>query len=216
MCIVLRGQDGVIEQARRQLEDLVPVWAVLDYTNTSHISRELLLVKVSVLGPEYAEQQMSGGPTHAVTYHDVTPTNADADKFEQESSLAERFERSAGGRVVPSAIRGGGIQHEGQPISPSEALIAKNLHLSAIKTLADQFGGKIVDVSDNDVMVELTGKSTRVDAFLKLLRPFGVLEAARSGAMVMPRTPISRSTYDEEEDVVVDVQEMDASLLPPG
>jgi acetolactate synthase-1/3 small subunit len=192
---------------------------------------------------------MTGGPTHAVAYHDVAPTNADPDKFEQESSLAERFERSAGGRVVPSAIRGG-VQHEGQPISPSEALIAKNLHLSAIKTLADQFGGKIVDVSDNDVMVELTGKSTRVDAFLKLLRPFGVLEAARSGefgsrvllgnlagilsvpilfllfllttlvlcagAMVMPRTPISRSTYDEEEDLVLEVQEMDASLLPPG
>jgi len=33
MTIVLGGQDGVVEQARRQLEDLVPVWAVLDYTS---------------------------------------------------------------------------------------------------------------------------------------------------------------------------------------
>lgn len=75
MCIVLKGQDGVVEQARRQLEDLVspsapcsslcsrsdivcvyptflqvPVWAVLDYTQTSVIQRELLLVKISTLG----------------------------------------------------------------------------------------------------------------------------------------------------------------------
>jgi acetolactate synthase I/III small subunit len=34
MTIVLNGQDGIVEQARRQLEDLVPVWAVLDYTDS--------------------------------------------------------------------------------------------------------------------------------------------------------------------------------------
>ncbi len=152
----------------------VPVWAVLDYTNTLHISRELLLVKVSVLGPEYLEQQLAGGPTHAAT------EPIEEQKVDQEYRLAESFERSATG--VPSSIRGNHSQ--GQPISPSEALIVKNLHLNAIKTLADQFGGKIVDVSDNSVIVEMTAKSTRVDAFLKLLRPFGVLEAARSGELL--------------------------------
>ena len=65
--------------------------------------------------------------------------------------------------------------------SASEALIAKNLHLAAVKTLADQFGGRIVDVAENSCIVELTAKSIRVDAFLSLVRPFGVLEAARSG-----------------------------------
>ena len=53
MTIVLQGQDGVIEQARRQLEDLVPVWVVLDYTQTQIVERELLLAKVSILGPEH-------------------------------------------------------------------------------------------------------------------------------------------------------------------
>lgn len=53
MNIVLRGQDGVVEQARRQLEDLVPVWVVLDYTNSKIVERELLLAKVSILGPEH-------------------------------------------------------------------------------------------------------------------------------------------------------------------
>lgn len=114
---------------------------------------------------------MAGGPTHAA--HEPV----EEQKVDQEYRLAESFERSASG--IPTAIRGN--HSSGQPLSASEALITKNLHLNAIKTLADQFGGKIVDVSDNSLIVEMTAKSTRVDAFLKLLRPFGVLEAARSG-----------------------------------
>ncbi|KAK4685130.1 acetolactate synthase I/III small subunit, partial [Tremellales sp. Uapishka_1] len=212
MCIVLRGQDGVIEQARRQLEDLVPVWAVLDYTHTSCISRELLLAKISILGPDYVEQQMSGGPTHAPhpspfvsSEGEQTPMQS-VDKFQRERALAQTFESSSSA-------------HESTQLYPSrssasDALIAKNLHMSAIKTLADQFGGAVVDVSENSVIVELTAKSTRVDAFLALMRPFGVLEAARSGAMVMPRTPIAR--YGEEDEVVAVAEEIDMSMLPPG
>ncbi|KAK3076537.1 acetolactate synthase, regulatory subunit, partial [Coniosporium uncinatum] len=59
MTIVLQGQDGVVEQARRQLEDLVPVWAVLDYTEAPLVQRELLLAKVSILGPEYFEELLA-------------------------------------------------------------------------------------------------------------------------------------------------------------
>lgn len=59
MTIVLSGQDGVVEQARRQLEDLVPVWAVLDYTSAPLIQRELVLAKISILGPEYFEELLA-------------------------------------------------------------------------------------------------------------------------------------------------------------
>ena len=59
MTIVLQGQDGVIEQARRQLEDLVPVWVVLDYTQTKIVERELLLAKVSILGPEHFQELLA-------------------------------------------------------------------------------------------------------------------------------------------------------------
>ena len=191
MCIVLRGQDGVIEQARRQLEDLVPVWAVLDYTQTPTIERELLLAKLSILGPEYAQDQLSGSPTRAGSAsldaavesqdnHHVpgfvpaeTANEASSDKMAREAALARSFE-SAGEQSPLYPARQGGM-------TASEALIAKNLHLSAIKTLADQFGGRVVDVAESSCIVELTAKSSRVDAFLALMRPFGVLEAARSG-----------------------------------
>lgn len=73
-------------------------------------------------------------------------------------------------------------------MSASEALIAKNLHFNAIKTLAEQFGGRIVDVGENDCIVQLTAKSLRVNAFLNLMRTFGVLEAARSGMSRLTHT----------------------------
>lgn len=49
MTIVIHGQDSIIEQARKQLEDIVPVWAVIDLTHGNIVQRELLLIKVSVI-----------------------------------------------------------------------------------------------------------------------------------------------------------------------
>merc|ERR1711871_1212300 len=50
MTIKVVGQAPQIVQCRRQLEDLVNVWAVVDYTDVSHLDRELVLVKVSTAG----------------------------------------------------------------------------------------------------------------------------------------------------------------------
>ncbi|KAL0956118.1 hypothetical protein HGRIS_002285 [Hohenbuehelia grisea] len=202
MCIVLNGQDGVVEQARRQLEDLVPVWAVLDYTNTRVISRELLLVKVSILGAEYLEDQLLGGPTHAPVHAQVAD---EAPKLERETALVERA-------THPDQAS---EPHQPLPLSPSEALRHKHQHLHSINVLAQQFGAKIVDVSEHSVIVELTAKTSRVEAFLSLVKPFGILEAARTGLMAMPRTPIHQTP---EDDGAPEAQAaaMDASLLPPG
>ncbi|WVF68992.1 acetolactate synthase, small subunit [Kwoniella sp. CBS 6097] len=228
MCIVLKGQDGVIEQARRQLEDLVPVWAVLDYTKTSIVERELLLAKVSILGPEFAEAQLSGpvpdasfeaaleNPTAPSFVPAEGSSNANNDKLAREQALARTFEHSSesdNSSQSSGSLYPGRRSDYGSNVSASEALIAKNLHLSAIKTLADQFNGRVVDVAENSCIVELTAKSSRIDAFLNLMRPFGVLEAARSGVMVLPRTPIPK--YGEEEEIA-EREEVDLSMLPPG
>lgn len=198
MSIVLRGQDGVVEQARRQLEDLVPVWAVLDYTETRCIERELLLVKVSTLGPEYVEDQLVGGPSLAPRRYSERRTKA-----EREAALAENFEHGAEPHAESPA-----------PLTPTQTLHLKSQNLQSINVLASQFGGKLTDVSENSVIVEMTGKSTRVEAFLSLLKPFGILESARTGLMVMPRTPITATPDDEV--TASDGGVVDASLLPPG
>ncbi|KAL1413146.1 acetolactate synthase, regulatory subunit [Vanrija albida] len=209
MSIVLKGQDAVIEQARRQLEDLVPVWAVLDYTNTSVIERELLLAKISILGPEFAQQQLTPGavasdPIDQLQQREEALARQFEHSGERDASLPEGVKQAP--ELYPSRRRAGA--------SPSELLIAKNLHLAAIRTLADQFGGRVVDVAESSVTIELTAKSSRVEAFLGLVSPFGVLEAARSGTMLLPRTPVARWT--EEDEVSAPAESLDASLLPPG
>jgi len=205
MCIVLRGQDGVVEQARRQLEDLVPVWAVLDYTETRCIERELLLAKVSTLGPEYIEDQYIGGPTHEPRRH--RESNTEHNKLEREVQLAHNFERAGHAEGDASAT-------SPPPLTPSEALRLKNSYLHSITVLSSHFGARIVDVSEHSVIVELCGKTSRVEAFLNLLKPYGLLESARTGLMVMPRTPIRSS--DEQKESAEDEGEVDMSMLPPG
>lgn len=120
---------------------------------------------------------MMGGPTHSP--HETHQEEA-GDKVERERALAQSFEQSAsssGGSSLPQGLTAAA----GRIMTQSEALISKSLNLAAIKTLAEQFGGRVVDVAENSVIVEMTAKSTRLDAFLSLLRPFGILEAARSG-----------------------------------
>jgi len=152
----------------------VPVWAVLDYTNTRTIARELLLVKVSILGPEYLEDQLVGGPSHQ-PHRPKTSTSESSDLAERETVLAHNFE--AGGHPEQETSH----PSSPAPLTASEALRNKHQHLQSISVLSQQFGAKIVDVSDHSVIVELTAKTARVEAFLNLLKPFGLLESARTG-----------------------------------
>jgi acetolactate synthase-1/3 small subunit len=168
MTIVLQGQDGVVEQARRQLEDLVPVWAVLDYTGAALVQRELLLAKVSILGPEYFQellehhQDMSASEVEAQeTFAGMTP---------EEQAIAEEESKEARYQ-----------DFHPHNLLPSEALRLKHKHLESITFLIHQFGGKMLDISNNNCVVELSAKPNRVDSFLKLIEPFGILESARTG-----------------------------------
>lgn len=178
MCIVLRGQDGVVEQARRQLEDLVPVWAVLDYTNTKVIERELMLVKVSILGPEYFEESQYGYTGGSGSGSHVPPELlAERENSSASGPSSGQSAADAVGAVSESKSAGQGLT----PLTPTEALRVKSDNMRSVIALAEQFRGRVVDVSSNSVIVEMSGKSSRCDAFLKLVRPFGVLECARSG-----------------------------------
>jgi acetolactate synthase-1/3 small subunit len=47
MTLVTHGDDQVLAQVERQLEKLVPVIKVTDFTDTPHVERELVLIKVA-------------------------------------------------------------------------------------------------------------------------------------------------------------------------
>ena len=136
MTIVLTGQDGVVEQARRQLEDLVPVWAVLDYTNAPLVQRELLLAKINILGPEYFEELLA--------HHREMATDgpeAEGEVNGHEAGDATLVETAAD--FHPSRL------------ATSEALRHKHEHLKNITYFAHQFGGKVLDISTTSCIVEV-------------------------------------------------------------
>ena len=53
--------------------------------------------------------------------------------------------------------------------------------------IADIFRAKIVDVSEKSVIVELTGNQTKLEAFLRLLGNFKVMQVARTGITGLAR-----------------------------
>lgn len=56
-----------------------------------------------------------------------------------------------------------------------------------IIAMADVFRAKIVDVTKDSVMVELTGNLNKIDAFLELLNDFDVIEIVRTGLTGLSR-----------------------------
>ena len=47
--------------------------------------------------------------------------------------------------------------------------------------------GRVVDLADGSVIVEVTGTESEVDAFVALVRTYGIKELVRTGAVVMAR-----------------------------
>lgn len=64
-------------------------------------------------------------------------------------------------------------------------------HRQQVLAVADIFRAKIVDVSTDSLMIELTGNQQKLDAFIGLLEGFEVLELVRTGI-----TGLSRGTLD--------------------
>jgi acetolactate synthase-1/3 small subunit len=110
--IVTSGTEQVIEQIKRLLEKMVPVYKVHDLTvEGAHVERELALVKVLGEGDERIE-----------------------------------------------ALR-----------------------------IADIFRARVVDSTTESFVFELTGSSEKLDAFIDLMRPIGLIEICRTGVAAVAR-----------------------------
>ena len=199
----------------------MPVWAVLDYTNAPLVARELLLAKINILGPEYFQELLS--------YHiKVTARPASAGPHDSADSDGVESDFNPSGLATSDALR---HKHEyleniaffthqfgGKVLDVSTysctvevCVITLSLPRHSCKTCA-----MFVDRPDRTLTSHMTSsaKPSRIDSFMKLVAPFGILESARTGLMALPRSPLSGPHEDataKEADEVVD-----ASQLPPG
>jgi len=120
---VAGGDDRVLDQVRKQLEKIVTVVKVLDYSTHDFVERDLMLMKVSTAGGNRSE----------------------------------------------------------------------------IRELADIFRGKIVDVSPGHVMIELSGQESKIEAFIDLMRSYGILELVRTGRVALLRSDAITVEPETEE-----------------
>jgi len=109
--LVTKGDMNILEQIKKQLNKLVDVIKVLDFTGTPFVQRELALIKIRAK-PEFRAE---------------------------------------------------------------------------ILRMADIFRSRIVDVGSEHYTVEVTGDEGKIAAFLELLRPLGIKEIARTGAIALAR-----------------------------
>ena len=58
---------------------------------------------------------------------------------------------------------------------------------SEIRELAEVFRGRIVDVTTTEVVVEVSGPERKIEAFIDLMRPYGIVELVRTGRIAMVR-----------------------------
>jgi len=65
-----------------------------------------------------------------------------------------------------------------------------------VVSVADIFRAKIVDVEKESLMIELTGNQSKVDAFLKLLDGYEILELARTGLTGLSRGSKNVTYFD--------------------
>lgn len=62
---------------------------------------------------------------------------------------------------------------------------------SDILSAVDVFRAKVIDYTVDEMCIEITGESSKIDAFIKLMLPYGVLEMCRTGAVAMERGSIT-------------------------
>ena len=109
--IIVKGDDAILEQVRKQLGKLIDVLKVVDFTNEEFVERDLMMVKVN----------------------------------------------------CPIGKRGEIIE------------------------IVDIFRGKIVDVGQKDLIIEIAGTEDKLEAMLSLLKPYGIKELVQTGSIAIAR-----------------------------
>ena len=55
--------------------------------------------------------------------------------------------------------------------------------------LADAFRARVIDATVESFVFELTGAPTKIDQFVELMRPIGLVEVSRTGVAAIARGP---------------------------
>jgi acetolactate synthase-1/3 small subunit len=64
---------------------------------------------------------------------------------------------------------------------------ASSAQRSEVSLMVEMFRGRVVDISMDTLMIEISGQERKIEAFIELMRPYGILELARTGRIALVR-----------------------------
>lgn len=86
----------------------------------------------------------------------------------------------------------------------SENYVERDLMLIKVKANAQQrteialllemFRGRVVDIGPTSLMMEVSGQEAKIEAFIELMRPYGIIELARTGRIALVRGAAKRES----------------------
>lgn len=68
--------------------------------------------------------------------------------------------------------------------------------------IVQTFRGRVVDVGPMNLIIEISGQEKKIEAFIELMRPYGICELARTGRIALVRSsqPADAAPGDAEEE----------------
>jgi len=103
--------------------------------------------------------------------------------IEQIKSRSE--ERRVGKRVVDMTVAGPHIERELAMVK----VRGKGDHRMEALRLADAFRARVIDASTESFVFEITGASDKIESFVALMIPLGLVEVSRTGIVAIGRGP---------------------------
>jgi len=70
---------------------------------------------------------------------------------------------------------------------------------SEVRELVDIFRGRIVDVGEDEVMIEISGRENKIVAFIERMRPLGITQLVRTGRIAMVRSDALKAITGDEQ-----------------
>ena len=56
-----------------------------------------------------------------------------------------------------------------------------------VSYLVEMYRGRVVDISSDSLMIEISGQERKIESFIELMRPYGIQELARTGRIALVR-----------------------------
>ena len=79
----------------------------------------------------------------------------------------------------------------------SESFVERDLMLIKVKAapvqrvelslLTEMFRARVVDITNDSLVIEISGTESKIEAFIDLMRPYGIIELARTGRIALAR-----------------------------